>query len=177
MKEAAAQGNASAERTLGFLYVSGRGMPEDYAQAMARYKKSAAQGDAIAEDDIGYLYLTGRGVAKDYQTARGWFQKAAAQDDSSAETILGAMYAHGVGVRQDYFQAFIWYQKAATQGLSEAGSTSTASEKWSPWVGLQPNGKSGAINPNRFYLSASHLVFRSACSQTGKRQAKWLQEV
>jgi hypothetical protein len=44
----AAKGHAKAQSYLGFMYLQGRGVPQDHAQALKWYKKAAAQGDARA---------------------------------------------------------------------------------------------------------------------------------
>jgi hypothetical protein len=47
-KQQAASSNAAAQCGLGFLYDKGDGVPQDYTQAAAWYRKSAEQGDAEA---------------------------------------------------------------------------------------------------------------------------------
>ena len=41
-------------------------MPQDYAQALAWYRKAVEQGEARAQEDLGDLYYKGRGVPRDY---------------------------------------------------------------------------------------------------------------
>jgi TPR repeat protein len=41
---AADRGNAVAQVNLGVMYGEGRGVPEDYAAALSRYRKAADQG-------------------------------------------------------------------------------------------------------------------------------------
>jgi TPR repeat protein len=40
------QGNALAQRNLGFMYANGQGVPQDYAEAVKWYRLAADQGDA-----------------------------------------------------------------------------------------------------------------------------------
>ena len=42
----AEEGNAKAEANLGNMYFHGRGVPQDYAEAVRWYRKAADQGDA-----------------------------------------------------------------------------------------------------------------------------------
>ena len=68
-KKAAAQGNASAENTLGWIYQCGLGVKKDYAQAIALYERAAAQDYIPAEDNLGWVYQYGIGVPRDYARA------------------------------------------------------------------------------------------------------------
>jgi TPR repeat protein len=78
LKEQAASGDAKAQFALGDLYEDGNGVPQDYAQAAAWYRKAADQGYAVAQLDLGVLYEHGNGVPKDYAEAYFWLDLAAA---------------------------------------------------------------------------------------------------
>ena len=116
----AAQGYARAQRVLGSLYVSGNGVPQDYAQARQWFEKAAVQGDGIAQSNLGVLYDNGWGVPQDYTKARQWYEKAAVQGDGIAQSNLGGLYTQGRGVPQDYTKARQWYEQAAAQGYVRA---------------------------------------------------------
>jgi hypothetical protein len=47
------QGNAIAQTNLGVLYRDGKGVPQDYAEALRWYRKAADQGNAIAQTNLG----------------------------------------------------------------------------------------------------------------------------
>lgn len=49
----AANGDAAAQCVLGVRYEQGKGVPQDYAQAAAWYRKAAEQGDATAQYYLG----------------------------------------------------------------------------------------------------------------------------
>jgi len=70
------------------LYDYGRGVPQDYAEAMRWYRKAADQGNAGAQNNIGTLYDNGQGVRQDLPQARAWMQKAAASGYESAKKWL-----------------------------------------------------------------------------------------
>ena len=78
LKNRAAQGEASAQSALGFKYVTGEGVPQDYTEALKWYRLAAAQGIAIAQSSLGFMYYEGRGVPQDYVQAHKWFNLAAA---------------------------------------------------------------------------------------------------
>ena len=46
------QGYAAAQNNLGFMYEKGEGVPQDYAQALAWYRKAVANGLSKAQDNI-----------------------------------------------------------------------------------------------------------------------------
>jgi Sel1 repeat len=109
-------GNATAQFNLGVMYLTGRGVQQDYSAAALWFRKAAAQGYAFAQSNLGTLYRDGRGVAQDDTEAVMWFRKAADQGDAVAELLLGNQYANGKGVPQHYSEAMIWFQRAAEQG-------------------------------------------------------------
>ena len=132
---------AKARDTLGQAYAYGHGVPQDYTQAAAWYRKAADLGDADAQRELGDLYDYG-GVMKivnapggskrfvrddgggpfpkDYSLAAMWYRKAAEQGDAYSQNNLGALYDSGQGVPQDYAEAYFWYSLAAAR--SPAGS-------------------------------------------------------
>ena len=93
---------------------------EDYATALAKWRRAAQQGNHIAQEFIGSMYYEGKGVAQDYKEAVRWYQQAAKQGNSSAQLNLGFMYSEGNGVAQDYKEAVRWYKLAAVQGEASA---------------------------------------------------------
>ena len=63
--KAANQGYVPAEYELGRIYLYGRGIPVDYAQALIWERKAAEQGDPRAQRDLAFMYERGFGVAAD----------------------------------------------------------------------------------------------------------------
>ena len=112
--------DATAQNKLGMMYMLGKGVAQDYAQALDWFQKSADQGNAAAQCNLGWMYQNGKGVAQDYAQALDWFQKSAAQGNAAAENKLGAMYMNGRGVTQDYAQARDWFRRSAAQGNAAA---------------------------------------------------------
>ncbi len=47
------------------MYYNGRGVTQDYAQAVKWYRRAAEQGYANAHSNLGALYAKGRGVTQD----------------------------------------------------------------------------------------------------------------
>ena len=67
-------GEASAQVALGWMYAEGRGVPQDYVEAAAWFRRSAEQGDAEAQFNLGLMYDQGRGVPQDDAEAIAWFR-------------------------------------------------------------------------------------------------------
>lgn len=102
------------------MYVTGRGVPQDYAAAVIWFRKAAEQGYAFAQSNLGVLYRDGRGVTQDFADAMIWFRKAAEQGHRDAKLYLGVMYVEGRGVTQDYVLAHMWFNLSAEQGEQKA---------------------------------------------------------
>ncbi len=113
-RKAADQGDARAQLYLGYMYDSGRGVPQDHAEALRWYRKAAEQGDTFAQLKLGVMYGEGQSVPQDHAEALKWYGKAAAQGNAGAQLNLGVMYGHGQGVPQDYVQAHMWSNLAAS---------------------------------------------------------------
>ena len=112
----AANGDASAQYELGFMYDRGLGVRQDYKEAASWYRKAAEQGNASAQFHIGQMCDIGNGVPQDYEEAASWYRKAAEQGDALAQIHLGFLYDHGQGVPVDMVQAYKWYSLAAATG-------------------------------------------------------------
>ena len=74
--QAAERGDAQAQFNLGAMYAKGRGVSQDYAEAVRWFRQSAEQGDAQAQFSLGAMYAEGRGVRQDRALAQEWFGKA-----------------------------------------------------------------------------------------------------
>ena len=91
VQQAAKQGNADAQLTLGMMYSGGIGVAQDDKQAVAWYRKAAERGEAIAQSKLGVMYTNGEGVAQDYKQSYAWFSSAAANGYSDAVKARGIM--------------------------------------------------------------------------------------
>jgi hypothetical protein len=188
-REAAEQGNVSAQFALGFLYYKGAGVPQDYAQAAAWYRKAAEQGNAEAECELGVLYYKGDGVLQDYAQAAAWYRKAAEHGNAKAQYELGFLYREGHGVPQDDAQGAAWYRKAAEQGSAiaqltlgllydhGAGVPKDDGESYF-WVKLAAAGKKQEmLKPEEVQALLDAIASRlttAALSQAQKRAREWL---
>ena len=128
-QRAAQQGDTTAMNNIGVMYANGRGVDQDYDEAIIWFSDAARQGNATARTNLcivynhlGWMYAKGIDVEQDYGQAFDWFTKAAEQGHAEAQYNLGVMYANGDHVVQDDVQAVKWFSKAAEQGDIEAQS-------------------------------------------------------
>ncbi len=70
------------------MYAEGKGVGQDYKEAVSWYRKSANQGYAKAQYNLGLMYAEGKGVGQDYKEAVSWYRKAAVQGEAEAENSL-----------------------------------------------------------------------------------------
>ena len=113
-------GDLAAQRNIGFLYESGRGVAADGREAARWYRKAADAGFHRAQANLANLYLKGEGVAQDDREAATWFHRAALQGHAVAQYNLGVMYQQGRGVERDLPRALGWLQLAAKAGHPQA---------------------------------------------------------
>jgi uncharacterized protein len=123
-------GNTDAEHLLGLMYYMGRGVPQDYKQALTWHRKAAAKGKADAQYVVGAMYYTGNAVIQDHKQAVTWFRKAAEQGHADAQQVLGLMYRfHIGGMPQDNVIAYMLWNLAAANGSANAAEQRAAVAK------------------------------------------------
>lgn len=85
---AARQGDAARQTTLGVYYYRGDPFPRDYSKAMQWWRRAANQGYAEAEFYVGRMYWFGESVPRNPVDAYMWMTLAAAQSDPKASAII-----------------------------------------------------------------------------------------
>ncbi len=116
VRQAAEQGDATAQFNLGNMYANGEGVPQDAAEAARWFRLAAEQGLAKAQVFLGVMYSKGEGVLKDEAEAVRWYRLAAEQGDANAQFYLGLMYSNGRGVLKDSVLAHMWSNIAGANG-------------------------------------------------------------
>ena len=61
------------------MYRYGRGVPQDYTEAVRWYRLAAEQSNANAQYNLGIMYYYGWGVPKDYVQSHIWSNLAASR--------------------------------------------------------------------------------------------------
>jgi len=65
------------ECVVGLMYEGGKGVKQDYPEALRWFRLSAARGNAWAQYCIALMYDNGRGVPKNRVKAKVWFKRSA----------------------------------------------------------------------------------------------------
>ena len=120
VKNRAEHGDAECQFRLARFYEDGKGVDQDYVQAMYWCKKAWARDYKAAACDISWLYENGYGVEQNYVEAVSWAKKAINAGEPKGESRLAWLYLYGYGVKQDDRKAFELYLSAAQKGVPRA---------------------------------------------------------
>ena len=116
----AESGHVSAQTTVGVMYYSGQGVPQDYDAALVWLNIAANSGHDVAQYNLGIMYDNGIGIDQDFSEAAKWYRLAANQGHARAQLNLGAMYKNGDGVKKDISRAHLWFNIASSMGDNDA---------------------------------------------------------
>lgn len=81
LESAAGQGHAAACSYLGEMYLRGKLIEQDLAEAIRWFEKGAERGDVFSQHYLAELFAEGRGVTQDDVKSLMWYRIASAQDD------------------------------------------------------------------------------------------------
>lgn len=101
----AENGDSNAQATLGFHYLYGDGVNQDFAEAFRWFYKANEQGSSVAQAGIGLMYAQGYGVSQDNTEAAKWYLKAAENGLADAQVYIGLLYSQGDGITHDFAEA------------------------------------------------------------------------
>ena len=76
-RKAAEQGFEDAQFNLGLMYSQGKGVLQDYKEALKWYRKAAEKGLGNAQFNLGVMYMKGQGVPQNNIYAYIWANIAA----------------------------------------------------------------------------------------------------
>lgn len=116
LRQRAEKGYVRQQVELAAAYMTGRGVPQDFAEAARWYRKAALAGDSEAENQMGYFCQYGIGVPVDLQRAFHWYQLASASGSLQAKVNLGVSYLHGMSVHRNPSTAGQLFREAAEKG-------------------------------------------------------------
>jgi len=177
--DAANQGYADAQYSLGYIYHDGEGVSKDPEKSALWTWNAAEQGHADAQYNLGIKYGEGDGVSKDPEEGARWTLKAAEQGHADAQHNLACAYAEGIGVTQDLQESALWTRKAAEQGRADAqfdlglmyrdgvGVTQDLQES-ALWT--RKAAEQGDTDAQRFLLELAPDVSKEALSSTSSHQ-------
>ena len=111
-----------AQFNLASMLIDGKGVPQDYGQAMTLCRDAAKQNFAPAQFCIGFLYKHGLGIPADPKEAVKWYERANRYVPSMM--ALAEMYWKADGVKMDrseaYYYLFLASRKGATGARAQA---------------------------------------------------------
>jgi hypothetical protein len=113
---APSQEELAADFAEGIKYERGDGVPADYGQALAWYRKAADAGYPPAEFAMGRITEAGHGVVRDEKAAADWFRRAAEQGFAEAQVQLAGNLLTGIGTadgKPDKIEALKWLMLGA----------------------------------------------------------------
>lgn len=119
LRQAAAQGNPSAQFEVAARFAEGKGIDQDFKAAVQWYLRAASRGFAQAQYRLGTHYERALGVDKDQERARIWYERAAAQGNVKAMHNLAVLASSGSG-SPNYTDAASWFTKAAEHNLPDS---------------------------------------------------------
>jgi TPR repeat protein len=115
----AADLSPQAAVSLASMLVDGRGVSQDYGQAMNLCRSAAKQGYAPAQYCLGYLYQHGLGVQANANEAVKRYVQASRDGYRQARMVLAEMYWKGEGIAVDRPEAY-YYFFLASRGVPAA---------------------------------------------------------
>lgn len=115
-KASSAKGNTSAQDALSRMYVSGIGVPQNYAEALKILRKRSESEPSmfnLSHYDLGMMYKLGRGVPQDFVLAYMWFSIASITEHEFAikERNLAASKLSSAQLAKAQQLAGEWKQK------------------------------------------------------------------
>lgn len=120
LRQAAADGDASAQYAIALRYAQGQKTARDLTEALHWLERAASGGLAPAQYRLAAMYERGQGVAKDLGRAQSWYQAAAEKGNVKAMHNLAVRASARHDGKADYVLAAKWYQEAAGYGLADS---------------------------------------------------------
>lgn len=127
------QGHPEAQRVIGEMYYTGKGVRKDAATGFHWIKRAADAGEKIAQYNLGYIAENGGIEALPRDAAITWYTKSAMQGYVPAQVRLGDLYAAG----NNRSLALQWYERAGFAGNQYA-------EQQAKRIGLELSNERGA---------------------------------
>lgn len=117
LKKLAQKGSTRAQYYLGVMYMDGKGVKQDNAEAIKWFKLAAEQSHAASQNNLGVIYYIHE---KNELEAIKWFRMAAQNGSPEAQVVLGTKYLNGEGIQKNCKEAEKWIMAAAQSGNVDA---------------------------------------------------------
>lgn len=151
LRKGAEHGNAVSQLWLGVAYYTGKGVTQDYKEALRWLSKSAKQGNADAQNMLGMMFEDGYGVPVHYAQAAKWYHAACEHrpDRGGAGqgcNHLAQLYLDGHGVKQSRVEAYKYFKLCrCSSNLADlkpemtAAEISEAEKQTEKWIKAHPD--------------------------------------
>jgi localization factor PodJL len=120
LRYAAAGGDPAAQFEVATRFAEGKGVAQDYKQALAWYQRAASRGHASAQFRMAAYFERGIGVAVDLERAKVWYGRAAEQGHARAMHNLAVLAIGRDQATANYPVAARWFAQAAERGLADS---------------------------------------------------------
>lgn len=161
----ASQGDPVAQRVIGEMYYTGKGVRQDAGAGFDWIRRAADAGEKIAQYNLGYIAEKGGIAALPKEAAANWYTKSAMQGYVPAQVKLGDLYAE-----KNRPLAFQWYERAGFAGNQYA-------EQQAKRIGLELSNERGAavvkeMNEKREQLARQEQEERAFRQAEARREAQ-----
>lgn len=119
IRKRAEEGDADAMNEMGVLYHNGRGVEQDFKEALSWYNKAIEKNSIDAWVNAGILYDFGQGVDTNHNHATSLFIMAAELGNEWAKKNI-IFYPKGESTPIDFKEVIAWFKGAADRGDSDA---------------------------------------------------------
>jgi uncharacterized protein len=119
LRRAAEKEVGDAQHALGVLYLRGRGVSRDPAEAARWFLKATGNNNPSGEVEYAILLFNGEGVAPNEGLAARLFRRSAARGNIVAQNRLARLYVAGRGVPKNLVEAAAWHLTASAKGLAD----------------------------------------------------------
>ena len=119
IEKACENGQVNACKTLGELYLTGKGLEVNYSKANYYVGKACDADDFEACAVLGTMHARAMGVRRNLDRAKELFTKSCDGQNGYGCLLLGKMYNSGFGVKLDPTKALNLFEKSCSLGLED----------------------------------------------------------
>ncbi len=109
-------GSADAQFNIGVLYVEGKGLRYDRAEAIFWFTKAAKQDHQEAQYNLGHLLLEEQEDVSKIKQGIEWWRQSAESGFPIAQYNYGRALFYGIGTEEDRPSSKLWFERAKTGG-------------------------------------------------------------
>lgn len=119
-RKAASAGHVDAMLALAAMYMHGRGVAQDDAEAVLWLRRAAEYDSVLGQYNLAVMLAGGNGAAVDVIEAVRWYERAAAAGFDKAQFNLAMLLVSGKVSQAQPELAYVWMKQAASSGMEAA---------------------------------------------------------